>query len=658
MLARIDLIAIARQFRAIALLIAFTTLPIAWSIRSQAQETTAQQWDQVAANVYRSRTAAKSFLLVSDRRGLLIGAAQGLDPHAFPSDVERIELVLLTHHHRDSSSAAERFVVSKIPVRAPELSAAYLLPEGVAAYWKKSMPVDEPGRFLTLFERFWSDWTYLVHPTGIAGIDCSLKPGEKLRWHDWSLTVIGTPGHSKDHCSYLATRGDQRLIFAGDAVHSAGRVWSPYSMEWHHQKDEGFVAASVSLRTLAAHQPTHLFPEHGEPLIGEDIAPALLSTAESLSQLGVLKNFDAYSKQFGPQPSYKFLAPEQVGTANPMGNSVPWSKLSPHLLLSGNTYALLSQDGPVLLMDPYSANIVDRVAELKRDHRAGPVEVACISHAHNDHYTGIFALPERSTFQVWTLDRIAAVVDDPFRWLAPYVDPRLPRVDRRLKDNEVIRWHEYELRTHHLPGQTDFGMGLEVTVDDRKCLFTGDNFYHVEQYSGGGGWSGRNRGLPLGYARTAEKILKLKPDWILAEHGGAFEFNVEDFQRRRDFALRAAEVADRLSPSGRHQADWDPQQVRIEPLISRASIGHEVALKIVATNFQSRAVTIEATSHRPDLCEAAVIKFPADTNRESSAELRLTLRANTPRGRHIIPFSVTADGHPLPSDTFAVLIVE
>ncbi len=655
---QLDRISIARRLRTSMLLLAALSLVLLNALRTHAQDAKAPAWDQVADNVYRSRTAARSYLLVGDRRGLLIGAAEGLDPQSLPTQVERVELVLLTHHHRDSSSAAERFIAANISVRAPELSAAFLLPDGVAAYWKKSMPVDEPGRFLTLFERFWSDWTYLVHPTGIAGIDCSLKPGEKLRWHDWSLTVIGTPGHSKDHCSYLATCGDQRLIFAGDAIHSAGRVWSPYSMEWHHQKDEGFVAASVSLRTLAAQQPTHVFPEHGEPLLGKDIAPALLTTAESLSQLGVLKNFDAYSKQVGPLPTYKFLAPEQVGTANPMGNTVAWTKLSPHLLLSGNTYALLSQDGPVLLMDPYSANIVERVSELKRDHRAGPVEVTCISHAHNDHYTGIFALPDRASFQVWTLDRIAAVVDDPFRLLAPYVDPRLPRVDRRLKDNELIRWHEYELRSHHLPGQTDFGMGLEVTIDGHKCLFTGDNFYHVEQYSGGGGWSGRNRGLPPGYARTAEKILKLKPDWILAEHGGAFEFNVEDFERRRDFALRAAEVADRLSASSRHEADWDPQQIRIEPLISRVSAGQEVSLKLIATSAPNRAATLKATTHRPDLCEPAVLEFKTTSDRETSAPLQLKLRPNLPRGRHIIPLPLTADGHPLPTDTFAVLVVE
>jgi len=70
-------------------------------------------------------------------------------------------------------------------------------------------------------------------------------------------------------------------------------------------------------------------------------------------------------------------------------------------------------------MDPYSQNIVQRVEELKRDHGCGPVEVALISHAHNDHYTGIFALPDRKRFKVWTLDKAADVVDHPHRYRAP-----------------------------------------------------------------------------------------------------------------------------------------------------------------------------------------------------------------------------------------------
>ena len=624
----------------------------------------AARWSEVANGLWRTESRPRGYALVTADRCLLIGAPVGVTPSTLPPNVTQCELVLLTHHHRDSSWNAGAFVRANVPVRAAELAEAYLLPVGVAAYWEKSIPSVPAGRFPTLHERYWGDWTYLVHPIGIAGVQCDIVDGTTWTWRDWTIKAIATPGHSKDHTAFLAWRSNEpatgaRICFCGDALARPGTIWSPYTLEWHHQKDAGAVAAAQSLRAIAAAQPTLLLPEHAEPIGREAVSAALLETAEHLQQLGAAKNFDAYTRSLPPPPpEYRFLAPEQVGTANPQGNPLPWTKLSPHLFLTGNVYALASRDGPVLLMDAYSQNIVERVAEMQRDHGFGPVEVVMISHAHNDHYTGIFALPRRESFQVWTLDRIADVVDDPRKYLAPYVDPRVPKVDRRLRDGEVVRWHEYELKIHHLPGQTVFGMGVEVTVDGQHGVFTGDNFYHHEQYSGGGGWSGRNRGLPLGYVQSAEKILALSPLWILAEHGGAFEFQAEDFRRRRDFASKAAALADRLSPSGDHRIDWDPQRVRIEPLISRATPSKPVQLRIVATNPSREPHTYLIRPARPDIVADGQWQLVAPAQSEGALSITLTVGPNVTAGRHVVPFLVEEAGGLDSSDTFTVLELE
>ncbi len=647
-------------FLLVTVLVGLGQMPV---LAADATSALVARWVEVVPGVLRLTARPTAYAIVDGDRCLLMGVPQGASPQTLPQGATQCELLLLTHHHRDTSSSAAEFLRAGVRVRTPELSAAYLKPEGVAAYWDKSMPVATPGRWPPLTERYWGDWSYLVHPVGIEGIDCSIRSGQKIEWHGWTLTAVATPGHSKDHVAFVAERSPvagaatERLCFCGDAIASRGKMWSPYTMEWHHQKDEGFVAAAVSLRTLAALKPTHLLPEHGEPIVGAAINDALLETADRLEQVGLLKNFDAYSKQLGSQPAYQFLAREQVGTANAAGNPLPWTKLSPHVFLSGNTYALASRDGPVLLMDPYSQNIVERVAELKRDHGFGPVEVSMISHGHNDHYTGLFALPDRDRFQVWTLDRIADVVDHPHRFLAPYVDARVPKVDRRVRDGDVVKWHEYELVMHHLPGQTVFGMGVEVRVDGQHCLFTGDNFYHVEQYSGGGGWSGRNRGLPLGYAASAEKILKMQPDWILAEHGGAFVFNAEDFRRRRDFALRAAELADRISPSGNHRVDWDPQRVCVEPLIVTARLGGEVRVRLVAANPTNSPRKIQIRTTRPEIVAARDWTLAVEAGAEAGLDVVLKIEPTARIGRQVVPLTVSdAQGLDV-SDTFVVLDV-
>ena len=41
---------------------------------------------------------------------------------------------------------------------------------------------------------------------------------------------------------------------------------------------------------------------------------------------------------------------------------------------------------------------------------------------------------------------------------------------RTLKGGETARWREYELKIHHLPGQTLFAMGLEVVASEKFRL--------------------------------------------------------------------------------------------------------------------------------------------------------------------------------------------
>lgn len=60
---------------------------------------------------------------------------------------------------------------------------------------------------------------------------------------------------------------------------------------------------------------------------------------------------------------------------------------------------------------------------------------------------------------------------------------------------------------------------------------------------------------------------------MLAEHGGAFAFNEEDFRRRVRWAVDAAVAADAISLSGDHEWDWDLHRVRVEPHIAAVGAG-------------------------------------------------------------------------------------
>src|SRR5262249_7810134 len=173
-----------------------------------------------------------------------------------------------------------------------------------------------------------------------------------------------------------------------------------------------------------------------------------------------------------------------------------------------------------LVIHPWGQRSADQIAKLKKEQLLGNLEVVWFSHAHFDHYDGIHNLPDRDGFNVWTLDRVAEPIADPNRYRAPFIDVRPVKIDRLFKDGDTATWREYRFRFHFFPGQTEFTMAVETTIDGKKCLFTADNFFHQDQFSGSGGWMGLNRSFPLPYAASAKKVLDVSPEWVLAEHGG------------------------------------------------------------------------------------------------------------------------------------------
>jgi glyoxylase-like metal-dependent hydrolase (beta-lactamase superfamily II) len=613
-------------------------------------------WESLAAGVLRTTRLPYAYALVHGDAAVVVGGPAGVGPQSLPPGVAKCDLVLLTHSHRDTTDAAAGFVAAGMDVRSGASSSLLTL-ESINQFWTTSMPVETPGRFPPLFERLWGVWSYLVVPEGTVGVRTDLADGDTIDWQGWTIEAVTTPGHSRDHLAFLVRPPDSDAVicFCGDAICAPGKVWSPYTMEWHHQQNEGLRLAAESLRKLATHNATMLCPEHG-PTITSNVEAALTTTAERLERAAVLKDCYRYAaSRAGDPPSYRYLAEEQVESANPSGNPLPWSQLSPHLLLTGNTYALLSQDGPVMLIDPYSQNTAGRVEELKRDFGAGPVEIAVITHAHNDHYTGIFALPDRDHFDIWALDLVADVVGTPHRYRAPYIDARAVHFDRRLSAGETVHWREFQLKIHHLPGQTYFTMGIEILIDGKRCFFTADNFFRAEQASGSGGWSGHNRALPLNYAESARQVLEASPDWILAEHGGPFEFHEEDFRHRHQWALEAAAAADAISPSGNHLLDWDPHRIHIEPIIVPARPADTARCQLVAHNPTDQKQQLEIHFGRPQIASGPEMILNVAPGETSLTEVELEIAPGAPKGRQVVPCTVRCDGDSDPADLFVVI---
>jgi glyoxylase-like metal-dependent hydrolase (beta-lactamase superfamily II) len=601
-------------------------------------------WVQVAPGILRSSTLPAGHALVDGDTALLVDAPLGpvsLKAHG----ITKIDAVLLTHHHRDSCAAVGEFLRAGVKVRAAKESAKWLSPEGVRKYWEESLPLRS------------SNTAYLVAPEGFAGIAYDLADGTTLSWHGWTIRAVAAPGHSHDHLAFAARKGPagRLLIFCGDAFASPGKLWTPYTTDWDHWTDAGLTPAAKSLRRLADLQPDVLLPAHGL-ILDRDAADALRRTAKAVEEVAFLKSYERYTKKrLGNAPSYRFLAKEQAGS----NGSLPWSHVSEHLYYTGNTWVLVSkEDEAFLVVDPWGKRSAEQIAKLKRDRKLGKLEVVMFSHAHYDHYDGVYDLPDRDSFQIWMLDQAATPVAQPFLLRAPFLDPRPVRIDRRPHEGEVLTWREYRFRFHHLPGQTIYTMGVETTIDGKRCLFTADNWFHQDLYSGTGGWMGLNRSCPLGYAQSAHRVRQLAPEWVLAEHGGAFEYNAEDFRRREEWGRVSARAADAICPSGNHLYDWDPQAVHVEPLVQKARPGAILKGTLVASNVLPRkqVLTIILEGRGLTADQTWKLEVPAGQTVRRSFTLRLSDRL--PPGRHVLTLRVTSGDCQAGADAFVAADVE
>ncbi len=479
--------------------------------------------------------------------------------------IDRVTDVLMTHHHRDQGQGLARAAACGARIWVPETERDLF--EGVDAHWE--------GREFFNNYNVRQDRFSLFEPVPIAG---TLRDYAEIEIGGYRFTVLPTPGHTTGSISLLVEVDGRKIAFTGDLIARPGQVWSLAATQWTYNGAEGVAYSIASLASLKKTSRDLLLPSHGEWM--DHPADAIDRLAAGLYELLECRG------------QYPWLQARI---------EKPYLAVTPHLLINqtsiANSYVLLSRNGKALLIDygydftPGFAAGADRAARrpwlysldnLKSRFGVTQIEVVIPTHYHDDHVAGINLLRRIEQASVWAPVNVTDILTKPAEYDLPCLWYEPIPVDRTLPMDIPIRWQEYELTLHPLPGHTQFAAAIQFEVDGKRMLATGD------QYQGGDGpllnYVYQNRFRSIDYCYSAELYRRLKPDLLLTGHWGPLEITPEylSLLARQGHALEKCHQ-NLLVEETRGQIA-EGFGARIQPYQARAAVGEMVEFEIQVRN--------------------------------------------------------------------------
>ncbi len=210
-----------------------------------------RQAHRLSPNLYWYRDTCNVYLLKRGQHGLLIDFGSGaVLEHLAEADVQEVEWVLHTHHHRDQCQGDPLLNQRGIPIAVPEREAA-LFAE-VNAFWRLKRIYDNYDVS--------SVGNTLARPVEITRV---LRDYETFSWRGHDVRVLPTPGHTKGSVTFLVEVDGLRSAFCGDLIAEPGHVHSIHDLQWQYGLPDAAGAALHSVTLLASLPLQRLLPSHG-----------------------------------------------------------------------------------------------------------------------------------------------------------------------------------------------------------------------------------------------------------------------------------------------------------------------------------------------------------------------------------------------------------
>lgn len=602
----------------------------------------AAAWPQLLA----FRDTCNVYALRDGDRALLFNLGDGrvLDALA-KAGVTQIEWVLFTDHHREQCQGIGRLDRRRTKVAAPkEEQALFESPQ----QFRKWRP--------TLGDQYTVHGASYVRPSATPiPLDRALAPGETFQWAGHAIQCVATPGHSPGGMSYILKSETQSIAIIGGVMHDGSKLANWYDSEWDYGFAKGLDTLIESVQRLRDLNPRLALPSQG-PVI-----------ERATEQLGAY-----HQKLTAFRPDYVRGYPvnnlTQRAKVDPHVKPTPIPQIvqvTPHLYkfsdqLAGKNFAILIADsGRALLLDcgifP-ELLLHELVGEMQKHLGLKTIDALWINHMHGDHFTLGAVLKQRYGAKIWTLDKIVDKVENPLRYdycalITSYSpDYQGLKVDRPLRDGEVVDWEGFKLHIDWMPGQTEFGNCLWLEVDGKRIAFTGDNLFGDPTDPNQNGHEAvvaRNSSIfEEGYLLGSKYLVDLKPDIVMGAHNVLMANPAEFLDRYHAWSKRIIERYRGLLPDSNYEYQYDPFWVSAYPYRVDLASDREQEVTITVRNFRDRP-----QSHRVELrlppgvtADPATLEGEVPAKSRRSYRVRLTKNpATTGSDLQIVPFDIQLD---------------
>ena len=572
-----------------------------------------------------------------------LGDASVLD-HLGEIGVRKVEWVLFTHHHREQCQGFPKLKGLNAKVAGPELERELF---------------EQPAKFRKMQVRLGDKYTihgssFVRPPVHSVPLDRGFRTMDTFEWRGREFWCQDTRGHSPGSMSYFVKRGDRWIAFTGDLMLDGARMHTWFDSEWDYGFAAGVYALTNSAGQVAGFDPEWLLPSHGPPV--RDARRQLLEYQEKLRKFErlLLRGYDVNT----------FAGATQDKLSTPTSVPFVWRTL-PHLYkFRGPNYfpnlcLIIADSGRGLAVDCglFDEKFLDATLDLMRD-RLGlkGIDVMIPTHMHGDHFLQGPFLRKKYGTKLWAIDRMGPKCEHPewFDYAAPIqaygIGVDSVKFDRLFRDGETFEWEGYPFQIDWMPGQTEFALAVQVVLDGKKVVFTGDNLFgdpDDPRHTGHEAMVAHNSAiLEEGYIYGAEYLSRLKPDLIMGGHSYVMNNPAAFVERYRRWAYDMRDAFRSLSPDADYQYFFDPFWVRAEPYRVRVRPGESVEVTVHVRNFRSRRQSHRIEVHAP----AGLVSEPfflggfLEPDSRGAFKLRLRAAADAKPGVSIVAFDTTLDG--------------